>query len=187
VSPPSASPSYALRPCACRSQGLSFQLVEPFVMLRATPQLSAQPRSSSGLLFEHSRDSPGDTRLPAGVCTMDKYSRAVPTSATFELSRVTSRGPPSGPRAATMASQLCISRDSVVSLASLHPCQQAARFLVHTRPPDHQDKPYRRTVLTRVEFEMLTRHSASRPRTPGRIHSEDHILSPRFSPPSSTG
>jgi hypothetical protein len=106
-------------------------------MLRATPQLSAQPCSSSGLLFEHSRDSPGDTRLPAGVCTLDPYSLAVPTSATFELSRVTSRGPPSGPRAATMASQLCISRDSVVSLASLHPCQQAARFLVHTRPPDH--------------------------------------------------
>ncbi len=106
-------------------------------MLRATPQLSAQPCSSSGLLFEHSRDSPGDTRLPAGVCTLDPYSRAVPTSATFELSRVTSRGPPSGPRAATMASQLCISRDSVVSLASLHPCQQAAHFLVHTRPPDH--------------------------------------------------
>jgi hypothetical protein len=106
-------------------------------MLRATPQLSAQPCSSSGLLFEHSRDSPGDTRLPAGVCTLDPYSRAVPTSATFELSRLTSRGPPSGPRAATMASQLCISRDSVVSLASLHPCQQAAHFLVHTRPPDH--------------------------------------------------
>jgi hypothetical protein len=97
-------------------------LVEPFVMLRATPQLSAQPYSSSGLLFEHSRDSPGDTRLPAGVCTLDPYSLAVPTSATFELSRVTSRGQPSGPRAATMASQLCISRDSVVSLASLYPC-----------------------------------------------------------------
>jgi hypothetical protein len=78
-------------------------------MLRATPQLSAQPCSSSGLLFEHSRDSPGDTRLPDVVCTLDPYSRAVPTSATFELSRVTSRGPPSGPRAATMASQLCIS------------------------------------------------------------------------------
>jgi hypothetical protein len=106
-------------------------------MLCATPQLSAQPCSSSGLLFQHSRDSPGDTRLPAGVCTLDPYSSAVPTSATFELSRVTSRGPPSGPRAATMASQLCISRDSVVSLASLHPCQQAAHFLVHTRPPDH--------------------------------------------------
>jgi hypothetical protein len=36
-----------------------------------------------------------------------------------------------------MASQFCISRDSVVSLASLHPCQQDAHFLVHTRPPDH--------------------------------------------------
>ena len=120
--PPSARSSHDLRPCACRTQGLSFLLVM----------------------------SPG-------------------------------------PRAAIMASQVCISRDSVVSLASLHPCQQAARFLVHTRPPDHQDKPYSRTVLTRVEFEMLTRHSASRPRTPGRIHSEDHILSPRFSPPSSTG
>jgi hypothetical protein len=106
-------------------------------MLRATPQLSAQPCSSSGLLFEHSRDSPGDTRLPAGVCTLDPYSSVVPTSSTFELSRVTSRGPPSGPRAATMASQLCISRDIVVLLASLHPCQQAARFLVHTLPPDH--------------------------------------------------
>jgi hypothetical protein len=106
-------------------------------MLRATPQLSAQPCSSPGLLFEHSRDSPRDTRLPAGVCTLDPYIRAVPTSATFELSRVTSRGPPSGPSASTMASQLCISRDSVVSLASLHPCQQAAHFLVHTRPPDH--------------------------------------------------
>jgi hypothetical protein len=69
--------------------GVVFQLDEPFVMLRATPQLSAQPCSSSGLLFEHSRDSPGDTRLPAGVCTLDPYSRAVPTSATFELSRVT--------------------------------------------------------------------------------------------------
>jgi hypothetical protein len=34
-------------------------------------------------------------------------------------------------------SEIQISRDIVVSLASLHPCQQAARFLVHTRPPDH--------------------------------------------------
>ena len=99
-------------------------------MRRATPQLSAQPCSSSGLLFEHSRDSPGDTRLPAGVCTLDPHSSTVPTSATFELSRVTSRGPPSRPRAATMASPLCISRDSVVSLASLHPCQQDAHFLL---------------------------------------------------------
>ena len=80
---------------------------------------------------------PGDTRLPAGVCTLDLYSCAVPTTIRIEISLLTSREPPFGPRAAIMASQLCIFRDSVVSLASLHPCQQAARFLVHTRPPDH--------------------------------------------------
>ena len=95
-----------------------------------------------------------------------------------------------------------------------HPCQQAAHFLPCARPPDRQfgrsqhyhrafvttsartdnmprqrdgDQPYSRTVLTRVEFEMLTRRSASRPRTPGSIHSEDHSLFPRFSPPSPTG
>ena len=102
-----------------------------------------------------------------------------------------------------------------VLLASLHPCQQAARHLPCTRPPDFvafnallrffwQPRP----VLLRAHPSCwvihVGRHAccsilhahpscwvihvgrhAGRPRTPGRIHSEDHIISPRFPPPSS--
>ena len=181
-------------------------------MLRATSQLSALPRPRSGndeLMGDRLRRIPARTRTRSGACMLDTYMRTAPTLILLD------GGPSQDTWAALWLAEATKARPRPTrDSASRHPCRQAAYFLPCARPPDRQfgrsqhyhrafvttsvrtdnmprqrdgDKPYSRTVLTRVEFEMLTRHSASRPRTPGRIHLEDHILSPRCSPPSSTG
>ena len=136
------------------------------------------------------------TRTPSGVCSADRNVRAAPARIMIDgqsSQRYVPAAPPSG--LAFTACQVQHARATVE--LTRHPCQLAAHFLPCARPPDRQfrrsqhyhrafvttsartdnmprqrdgDKPYSRTVLKRVEFEMLTRRSASRPRTPGRIH-----------------
>ena len=78
-SPPSARP-HALRPCARQPRGCYFNWLWPFVMLRATPQLYAQPRPCSGSIRLMGRPQsipPKHKRTHIGVCSLDTNRRAV--------------------------------------------------------------------------------------------------------------
>ena len=95
------------------------------------------------------------------------------------------------------------------SVKLTHPCQFAAAHLPCTRPPDvlygcrprgaSMTPPAPERPSTPADLRTALRPPASfgvtlfainvgcpadRPRTPSRIHSEDHIISQRFSPPS---
>ena len=173
-------------------------------MLRATLQLYAHPRPCSGSIRLMGRPQsipPKHKRTHIGVCSLDTNRRAV-------LARIQLDG------SATLdAARAAIGHGAVIRPADLrvpalvmlvlHPCQQAASHLPCTRPPDrlspgHGLRHFRRsfTVLSATAPSSSRLHAhpscwfthvgraAGRPRTPGRIHSEDHIISQRFSPPS---
>jgi hypothetical protein len=60
--------------------------------------------------------------------------RAAPTRILLEVTSRMRRRPPLALREAHLGRRLCLCRETVK--LALHPCQQAAAFLMHTRPPD---------------------------------------------------
>jgi hypothetical protein len=106
-------------------------------MLRATPQLYAQPRPCSGSIRLMGRPQsipPKHKRTHIGVCSLDTNRRAVLAriqldgSATLDAARAAI-----GHGAAIRPADLRV--PAIVKLV-LHPCQQAASHLPCTRPPD---------------------------------------------------
>ena len=162
----------------------------------ATATLPPRPAHTTTGWRQDRRPVVSKRPLPSGVCSADRNVRAAPARIMIDgqsSQRYVPAAPPSG--LAFTACQVQHARATVE--LTRHPCQLAAHFLPCARPPDLQfrrsqhyhsvfvttsartdnmprqrdgDKPYSRTVLTRVEFEMLTRRRASLPRTPGRIH-----------------
>jgi hypothetical protein len=130
-----AARPHALRTCARQPRGCHFNWLWPFVMLRATPQLSsALPRRRSGCvesMGNRLRRIPARTRTRSGACMLDTYMRTAPTLILLD-------GGPSQDTWAALWSDEAIKarRRPPRDPASRHPCRKEASFLPCTGPPD---------------------------------------------------
>ena len=116
-------------PCTRQPRGCHFNWSWPFVMLHATPQLSALPRPCFDCveLAVHPR-----TRTRSGACMSDTYMRITPTLTSADVNPLTESWAALWLELATTARRTP-TRDSV----NLHPCRQAAFFLpCASLPPD---------------------------------------------------
>jgi hypothetical protein len=105
-------------------------------MLRATPQLRATLPVFWDCRFEAA--SPALLGIPPNAqlrTYLDTYMRAAITRVWFKVASPDAARAALRLRDALTARQLCCAVASVY--LALHPCQKAAHFLMHTRPPDH--------------------------------------------------
>jgi hypothetical protein len=105
-------------------------------MLRATPQLRATPPVFWECQFEVA--SQASLGIPPNAqlrMYLDTYMRAAPTRVWFDAASLDAARAALRLRDALLARQLCCAVATVY--LALHPCQKAAHFLMHTRPPDH--------------------------------------------------
>ena len=116
-------------------RGCHYKLLETLVILRATPQLRTPPVFWD-CRFEAA--SPALLGIPPNAqlrMYLDTYMRAALTRVWFEAASPDAARAALRLRDALMARQLCCAVATVY--LALHPCQKAAHFLMHTRPPDY--------------------------------------------------
>ena len=141
-----ASRPHALRPCARQPRGCHFNWLWPFVMLRATPQLSsALPRPAFGscqihpadtyLMGRRRRCSRKRTHTPSGVCSADRNIRAAPARIMID-GQSSQRYVPAAPSSGLAFTACQVQHARATVELTRHPCQLAAHFLPCARPPD---------------------------------------------------